>query len=185
MDALPSSTGSITAVAASDTWTTIKAPAGTSPPSPITTTNTSDLAGKCQYLNSLRTRPFHVLFRKCYEVRCRPAAFSDKFGNHIDRSHACYDPEKSIIVSIVDTCPCYYPGNHYSNSRWCCQDQDHLDLSNVAFDQLAEQKWGVIGIEYRPVECPNGPAQGYYPQNHYGAPNQQVIAFDDKSRTGK
>jgi hypothetical protein len=31
-----------------------------------------------------------------------------------------------------------------------------MDLSYVAFEKLAEAKWGVIGIQYRVVDCPAG-----------------------------
>lgn len=31
---------------------------------------------------------------------------------------------------------------HNSNRRWCCGDQDHLDLSVFAFAKLADTKWG-------------------------------------------
>ncbi|GMH41640.1 hypothetical protein BSKO_09550 [Bryopsis sp. KO-2023] len=42
----------------------------------------------------------------------------------------------------------------YSNSCGCCGDMDHLDLSVYTFDKLAERRWGVIGLLYRPVACP-------------------------------
>jgi hypothetical protein len=27
-----------------------------------------------------------------------------------------------VIIKITDSCPCSYPGNYYSNKRWCCGD---------------------------------------------------------------
>jgi hypothetical protein len=30
---------------------------------------------------------------------------------------------------------------------------DHFDVSVWAFEKLADTKWGVIGIKYRPGEC--------------------------------
>lgn len=91
---------------------------------------------------------------KCYEVKCEPMNFKDNYGNHLDRSSACYDPNKVVTVTIVDSCPCNYASNHYSNKRWCCGDMDHFDLSYHTFDKLAARKWGVIGLKYRPVGCP-------------------------------
>lgn len=90
---------------------------------------------------------------RCYEVKCDPRAFKDNYGNHLDRKHVCKDPEKVVKLTITDTCPCNYPDNHYSNKRWCCGDIDHLDLSYTVFDKLADRKWGVIGLKYRPVAC--------------------------------
>jgi hypothetical protein len=33
----------------------------------------------------------------------------------------------------------------------CCGDVDHFDLSTWAFEKMAANKWGVIGIWYREV----------------------------------
>jgi hypothetical protein len=52
--------------------------------------------------------------------------FRDGYGASLDRNGACFDPEASVVVTITDTCPCYYPGNMYSNKRWCCGDMYHL-----------------------------------------------------------
>lgn len=90
---------------------------------------------------------------RCYEVKCDPSVFGDNYGNSIDRSTVCYDPDLVVKVTVSDTCPCDYPSNYYSNKRWCCGDMDHLDLSYVTFDKLAERRWGVIGLLYRPVAC--------------------------------
>jgi hypothetical protein len=46
--------------------------------------------------------------------------FKDGYGAQLDRNGACHDPESSVVVMITDTCPCHYPGNAYSNKRWCC-----------------------------------------------------------------
>lgn len=97
----------------------------------------------------------------CYEVACNPTAFTDNYGNTIQRQDSCHDPTQSIVVRITDTCPCNYPSNEFSNKRWCCGDMDHLDLSIWAFEKLAPRDLGVIGLKYRPVPCdyqPNNPA---------------------------
>lgn len=85
--------------------------------------------------------------------------FNDGYGNQLGRDSVCYDPEASVVVRIVDTCPCNYPNNFYSNKRWCCGDMDHFDLSIWAFEKLADMKWGVIGLKYRPVSCDYVPAK--------------------------
>jgi hypothetical protein len=56
---------------------------------------------------------------KCKEVRCKPLVFKDGYGAELDRKEVCYDPAASVVVMITDTCPCHYPGNAYSNKRWC------------------------------------------------------------------
>lgn len=81
--------------------------------------------------------------------------FKDNYGNTLDRQGACYDSSKSMVVTVTDTCPCHYPANFYSNKRWCCMDMDHLDISVYTYDKLADRKWGVIGLEYKPVGCPS------------------------------
>ncbi|KIZ06273.1 hypothetical protein MNEG_1676 [Monoraphidium neglectum] len=89
---------------------------------------------------------------KCKEVRC-------KHFNFKDGSSTCYDTTASVVVMVVDTCPCYYPTNYFSNKRWCCGDMYHMDISVWAFEKLADTKYGVIGMEYRDVDC------GYRPAN--------------------
>lgn len=54
---------------------------------------------------------------RCYEVACRPGSFKDGYGSNLDRSGACKSGAK-VIVTITDTCPCWYPSNAYSNTRW-------------------------------------------------------------------
>ena len=93
---------------------------------------------------------------KCFEVRCKPGIIYDGYGDSHDRSSACYDPSKSLVVRTVDNCPCVYPGNQFSNSRWCCGDNGytaHLDLSVWAFEKLASKTNGMIGLEIREVSC--------------------------------
>jgi len=94
---------------------------------------------------------------RCYEVKCREADFTDGYGKEIKRKTACLDPSKTVVVRTVDNCPCQYPGNQYSNSRWCCQDKDagsaHMDLSIWAFEKLASKNLGVIATSFRRVPC--------------------------------
>jgi hypothetical protein len=86
-----------------------------------------------------------------YEVACRNAAFTDGYGASIERNDACRDESQSVVVkgvprpptsrrrpraapvrrsppaappaaAVIDNCPCSYPGNAFSNKRWCCGD---------------------------------------------------------------
>lgn len=54
----------------------------------------------------------------CFELMCDPSAFKDGYGQSLDRTSACYDTSKSVIARVVDTCPCVYPDNAFSNKRW-------------------------------------------------------------------
>jgi hypothetical protein len=63
---------------------------------------------------------------KCKEVKCKATGFRDGYGQWLDRKDACFDTSASVVVTITDTCPCSYPGNYYSNKRWCCGDMYHM-----------------------------------------------------------
>ncbi|KAF6262470.1 RlpA-like double-psi beta-barrel-protein domain-containing protein-containing protein [Scenedesmus sp. NREL 46B-D3] len=86
---------------------------------------------------------------RCYEVACRPTQVRDGYGGTLDRTHSCQG-QKSVIVTVTDTCPCHYPSNAYSNKRWCCGDQYHMDLSKYAYEKIGNLGHGVMGIYYRP-----------------------------------
>ncbi|WIA42754.1 hypothetical protein OEZ86_008697 [Tetradesmus obliquus] len=45
---------------------------------------------------------------RCYEVACRPTHIRDGYGSSMDRTHSC-NGQSSVIVTVTDTCPCYYP----------------------------------------------------------------------------
>ncbi|PSC70356.1 hypothetical protein C2E20_6254 [Micractinium conductrix] len=108
---------------------------------------------------------------RCYEIKCNPRVFTDGYGASIDRMGACLDPDASVVITIVDACPCQYTGNYYSNKRWCCGDVDHLDISVYAFEKLAPLKWGVIPLLYRPVPC------DYKPQKPAPKPAQPTAGI--------
>ncbi|KAI8112235.1 hypothetical protein M9434_003559 [Picochlorum sp. BPE23] len=100
---------------------------------------------------------------KCFEVGCTNESFTDGYGQYQERSGACYDESKTLVVRVVDTCPCEYPSNAYSNKRWCCQDQGagemHGDLSVWAYERLGKKDFGSMKLKYREVPC------NYYPAN--------------------
>jgi cullin-associated NEDD8-dissociated protein 1 len=76
----------------------------------------------------------------------------------------CWDDKKSVTVRIGDSCPCNYPIRDPTTQKvvenrtqpWCCGGNNHFDLSFWAFEQLAHPSYGVIPIEYRPVNCESG-----------------------------
>lgn len=98
---------------------------------------------------------------KCYEVICEPKTFTDGFGATLDRTSACRFPdgETAVVVTVTDQCPCNYPANQMSNSRWCCGDINHFDLSQWAFEKLADLRWGVVAVRYREVPCDYRPGK--------------------------
>ena len=59
-----------------------------------------------------------MLCRVCVEVMCQNTGVTDGYGQYMDRSNACYSNTNSLTLRITDACPCHYPGNQYSNSRW-------------------------------------------------------------------
>eukprot|EP00208_Stichococcus_sp_RCC1054_P003401 CAMPEP_0206142420 /NCGR_PEP_ID=MMETSP1473-20131121/16788_1 /ASSEMBLY_ACC=CAM_ASM_001109 /TAXON_ID=1461547 /ORGANISM="Stichococcus sp, Strain RCC1054" /LENGTH=297 /DNA_ID=CAMNT_0053537415 /DNA_START=113 /DNA_END=1006 /DNA_ORIENTATION=- len=92
---------------------------------------------------------------QCLEVSCRNAVVTDRYGERMDRTGTCKSESTSVKVKITDTCDCSYGPNSQSNSRWCCGDQPHLDMSQWALDKLVDDsnKWGVFAIKYRTVDC--------------------------------
>ncbi|GLC67580.1 atexp4 [Pleodorina starrii] len=112
---------------------------------------------------------------RCFEVRCDPTWISDNYGESFDRTGVCRDPDASVIVQITDSCPCWYPANQYSNKRWCCGDMYHFDMSTWAFEKLAEDRWGVIGIITRSVACDYEPEKrAPVPPEGECAPNTRI-----------
>eukprot|EP01026_Neomeris_dumetosa_P056197 TRINITY_DN5136_c1_g1_i4.p1 TRINITY_DN5136_c1_g1~~TRINITY_DN5136_c1_g1_i4.p1 ORF type:complete len:406 (-),score=59.39 TRINITY_DN5136_c1_g1_i4:268-1485(-) len=114
----------------------------------------------------------------CFEFKCNPAHFTDGYGQTLDRADSCFDPEASVVATIVDTCPCTYAANAYSNRRWCCGDTDHFDLSVWAFEKLSDLKWGVISVYYRQVAC------DYQPQKKAPIPPKGEHWGEDPSAYG-
>lgn len=90
---------------------------------------------------------------RCLEIKCRSAEVNDRYGARFDRRGLC--KSGSVKVKVTDTCDCVYPSNAASNSRWCCGDEPHLDVSQWALDKLVDDsnKYGVFAISYRPIGC--------------------------------
>lgn len=95
---------------------------------------------------------------QCLEIKCRNAEIKDKDANDrsgmIDRSGLCLN-KKVVKVKIADLCQCNYAPNAASNKRWCCGDEQHLDVSIFALEKIVKEvgRWGVFAISYRKVDC--------------------------------
>jgi hypothetical protein len=56
--------------------------------------------------------------------------------------------------------------------RWCCGDQQHVDLGRAAFAQLAPEEQGVIGLRWREVSCDTQGNPGTSPAGTTDTPQQ-------------
>ncbi|PRW57356.1 sorting nexin 2B [Chlorella sorokiniana] len=117
---------------------------------------------------------------RCYELKCRGIQARSADGSvDLDRSDACYDTSKRIIIKIVDTCPCQ--GNEASGAggwKWCCGDAGlvHFDLSDGAFRRLAPQGKGIVGLAWRPVPCEAAATNGTASSEAQAALDKAVAA---------
>jgi hypothetical protein len=88
---------------------------------------------------------------RCYELKCRGIQAVAADGSvDLPRFDACSDESKSIVIKVVDTCPCV------GNEKWCCGDVPHFDLGKEAFARLAPVGKGIIGLKWRQVPCEQG-----------------------------
>jgi cullin-associated NEDD8-dissociated protein 1 len=106
--------------------------------------------GYCQLVSYAALPPFALV------VTGNPRQEEDLFGV------ICRDEEQTVTVRIGDSCPCRYPiradggtgkVTEIRTQNWCCGGNNHFDLNFWAFEQLAHPSYGVIPIEYRPVDC--------------------------------
>ncbi|KAK9787725.1 hypothetical protein WJX73_002165 [Symbiochloris irregularis] len=58
-------------------------------------------------------------------------------------------PSKSIYITVTDNCPC----DNGRNPPCCGNVPSHLDLSFFAFEKIAHPIYGLMNLEYRPVDC--------------------------------
>ncbi|KAK6140039.1 hypothetical protein DH2020_026255 [Rehmannia glutinosa] len=68
----------------------------------------------------------------CYEIKCAK-------GNEW-----CKSGQNSIFVTATNFCP---------PTGWCSTPNEHFDLSQPAFLQIAEYKAGIVPVQYRRVPC--------------------------------
>lgn len=58
------------------------------------------------------------------------------------------------FVRIIDSCPQYQDKNGVVTPQlWCNGNIYHFDLSFHAFEKLAHPLYGVMNVEFRPVDC--------------------------------
>jgi cullin-associated NEDD8-dissociated protein 1 len=85
----------------------------------------------------------------------------------------CWDEDATITVRVADSCPCIYYLNTGEVFRqwWCCGGNNHFDLSHWGFEKLAHPTFGVMKMEFRPVDCvtnePLAPLPGFVNQTIY------------------
>ncbi|GBF89114.1 hypothetical protein Rsub_01831 [Raphidocelis subcapitata] len=83
-----------------------------------------------------------------------------------EQNVVCWDPSKTLTVRIADSCPCTQvlpegapgvaKGGEARTQSWCCAGQQHFDIAYDAFQALASPVYGVMNLEYRPVDCDSG-----------------------------
>ncbi|CAL1398295.1 unnamed protein product [Linum trigynum] len=76
----------------------------------------------------------------CFELRC------------VDDPQWCKLGKPSLIITATDHCP-PNPSQPSDNGGWCNPPREHFDIARPAFGQLAEEKGGIIPVEYRRVPC--------------------------------
>ncbi|XVE96571.1 hypothetical protein REPUB_Repub02eG0234200 [Reevesia pubescens] len=76
----------------------------------------------------------------CFEIKC------------INSPEGCKPGQASLIVTARDHCP---PNNNLpsDNGGWHNEPRQHFDLAKPAFLQIAEEKAGIIPVQYRRVPC--------------------------------
>ncbi|EPS66901.1 hypothetical protein M569_07876, partial [Genlisea aurea] len=68
----------------------------------------------------------------CYEIRCAQ-------GND-----GCRQPAETVQVTATNLCP---------SGGWCSYPNEHFDMSQPAFLQIAKYEAGVVPVQYRRVPC--------------------------------
>ncbi|CAI0469349.1 unnamed protein product [Linum tenue] len=76
----------------------------------------------------------------CFELRC------------VDDPQWCKLGKPSLIITATDHCP-PNPSQPSDNGGWCNPPREHFDIARPAFKTLAEEKGGIIPVEYRRVPC--------------------------------
>ena len=94
----------------------------------------------------------------CYEIMC----VGPWDQSYCPNSDGCLKPNASIIIEVTDECPVQ------GNEQWCSGDITHFDLSQHAFDLIADNTCGVIKQKWRQVTCNFGAGESIVISNHNG-----------------
>lgn len=86
------------------------------------------------------------------------------------------EPDNSIYIHVTDNCPCLqYDGGSTTvtgDNPPCCGNVNHFDLSYYGFEKLAHPNYGLMNLQFRPVDCytkvPLDYLPGYINETIYG-----------------
>ncbi|KAF5828466.1 hypothetical protein DUNSADRAFT_17574 [Dunaliella salina] len=114
---------------------------------------------------------------RCYEVKCVDGPVVGSYDKPIPLEELYYYP-KFADVLIIDACPCIYCPNGEDGCRYqesCCYKSiDHPKAEkkggrreglgrHKAFQQMAHPSYGLMMIDFRPVDCNTREAIQYIP----------------------
>eukprot|EP00486_Rosalina_sp_Unknown_P004210 CAMPEP_0201570868 /NCGR_PEP_ID=MMETSP0190_2-20130828/13314_1 /ASSEMBLY_ACC=CAM_ASM_000263 /TAXON_ID=37353 /ORGANISM="Rosalina sp." /LENGTH=270 /DNA_ID=CAMNT_0047994871 /DNA_START=31 /DNA_END=843 /DNA_ORIENTATION=- len=94
----------------------------------------------------------------CFEIMC----VGPWDQTYCPGSAGCKTPNASVIIEVTDECPVQ------GNEQWCSGDITHFDLSQHAFDLIADNTCGVIKQKWRQVTCNYGTGKNIIVLNHNG-----------------
>ncbi|KAK9677669.1 hypothetical protein RND81_11G159500 [Saponaria officinalis] len=119
----------------------------------ITEANASIINGACGYgdlhkatYGRYGTGLSSMLFNKgsvcgaCFEIRC------------VDHIRWCQAGSPSVFVTATDYCPPNY-GLSAEYGGWCNFPNEHFEMSEDAFSEIAVRSANLIPIQYRRVDC--------------------------------
>ncbi|XP_043712445.1 expansin-A16-like isoform X2 [Telopea speciosissima] len=76
----------------------------------------------------------------CFELRC------------VDHIRWCLPGSPSVIITATDFCPPNY-GLPSDYGGWCNFPQEHFEMSEAAFAEIAVRKADIVPVQYRRVNC--------------------------------
>jgi len=113
-----------------------------------------------------------------------PAEFCNGSDGKLCEKTTCYDRDKTLVVQIIDICPCDYI---YGRQEICCGDIPHFDLSFWAFELLAHPMQGKMNLMFRPVNCltqdPLDAREGALAHVRKNG-NKQYVVYDGRTPIG-